>query len=335
MESYPFNQFTHQLQEISSTIKKHLGKNIYTIHTIGYILILYDIFSFSDDCECNSNDFPDNDDNLLRMYTNFIDHNLLPEMQYLSNKYNIWWTFKQNSSLNNYLEKQGYSMNKYFYPEELVNVLKDIFRTNNLEEVGNEQLIILDNDLQILFNSWILHLPNLTNYCLAHVEMAPYDISLKLQNKHMALDYYVKSPMSIIYNDPTSQFCLHPIVNFMMNKNKQVTFNWNELLDLFINFCTNNLTLFTPFNDSFYGVNANSPLRFIFKFKYFHISQCEEILKSLTKFLGRTNSLKDVCKYLHFNNYFISTDGNVLTFIDDVINNNHNISPQFHYNIHL
>jgi hypothetical protein len=269
------------------------------------------------------------------MYTKFIDQALIPEIQNLSNKYSIWWTFKQTSSLKNYLEERGYSMNKYFTPEELVNVLRDVFKSNNLEEIGNNQIIILDNDLQILFNSWILHLPNLTNYFLAHVEMVPYDISLKLQNKHMGLDFFVKSPMNIIYNDPTSQFYLHPIVNFMMIKNKQITFNWEELLNFFINFCTSNSTLFTPLGEDFYGVNANSPLGYIFKFKYFHISQCEDILKSLTKFLGRTNSLKDVCNHLPFNDYFILPDGNVLTFIDDVINNNHNISPQFNRNIYL
>ena len=284
---------------------------------------------------CKSVEFPDDDDNLLRMYHHFINQELLPEIQQLSTKYSVWWKFKNPSALKTYLREHDYLNSKYFTPDDILKVLKNIARDDNLNEPGNDKIIIPDSSLQTVFNCKILHLNDLTKKCLDHVDVASVEKTCQLKNKQMAKEFHVQSPMNIIYKDPSSLFWLHPIVNFMITKNKKITFNWKELLDLFIDFCTTNHFFFKQLNDCFIGINDNSPLSAIFSFKYFHISQCENILKSITKFLGRTARLNEACMYLHFNNYYKSKDSNILSFVDDVINNNNNITPFFDKKIYL
>jgi len=53
------------------------------------------------------------------MYVDFIEEELLPEINRLAEKYADWWTFKPSSPLKAYLSDREIVMDEYFSLEEL------------------------------------------------------------------------------------------------------------------------------------------------------------------------------------------------------------------------
>jgi hypothetical protein len=147
----------------------------------------------------------------------------------------------------------------------------------------------------------------------------------------MTENFYIESPMDIIYKDPSSVFWLPPFLDFAINKSTGNVYSWNRLLFIFTEFCLNNTDFFTRHSDSIISINENTFLTSLFGFKYFHLSQIETILKKAAKFLGRKNSIIQNCHFIRHNPSFNVTSAknhpNVFTFIDDIINNNNSLMP--------
>ena len=241
----------------------------------------------------------------------------------MTSKYSVWWHFKPNSLLKIFLEREDQFTKEFFCPEEILQVVMEVIeRKTPYQNSGNNNILYLNNELQRIFNTWIIYVPELIDCIMQQIEVMDMDA---LQSKYIAQELYLPSPTQLIYKDETSLFWLHPVVNYMLNENKFHTYSWNTLLNKFIEFCTTNTTCFTQINDTLISINDNTPLTPLFKFQLFHVSQCEALLKQITKYLGRQNTIATACPYLKLS----KTDSNVHIFIDDVINNNHALLPQF------
>ena len=127
-----------------------------------------------------------------------MNNTLLPELQDLESKYSVWWSFKPNSSLKTYLEEQKYILPKYFSPTNLLNIVMDVL--SNMSVTGNSDIIELDNDLQIVFDSWIIYVPNLMQeHLMPHIIEAPAEISQQLTDEHIMKNLVIESPYDILY----------------------------------------------------------------------------------------------------------------------------------------
>ncbi len=263
----------------------------------------------------------------MTFYKEFIDHQLLPELQKLQEKYSIWWSFKPDSSLYKYLQEHNhYFLNEYFTPEELLQIINDIVDTHYLLDNTNSSLVILPENLRNVFGTEILYKPNIVQFCLPHIIVTPYAKALELRNQRIYHELTVSPALDIIYTDPTSMFWIHPDLNALLTQNQYITFTWHHLVQLFTDFITNSPDHFTYYNESIVGINLDSPLVKLFKTKYLHTAQCTNLLKLLSKFLGRTNKLTSICNHLNFQ---ISKSDPIFNFIDTIINSNHSLSPSF------
>ena len=271
------------------------------------------------------------------MYVDFIEEELLPEINRLAEKYADWWTFKPSSPLKAYLSDREIVMDEYFSLEELRYRVMSILE-HAAQFLNSDVIVLADQELQMVFDSWYIFVPDVVeNHLLSHVIPAPADISNDLQNKHMTEDFYVDSPVDLIYKDPSSVFWIPSFVDFAMNQSTGNVGSWNKLLFMFTEFCLNNTTYFTRFSDCIIGINENTCLTSLFDFKYFHISQIETLLQKITKFLGRKNSIFQSCHFITHNPAFdiTSIHPNVFTFIDDIINNNNDMMPDFQTGLYI
>jgi hypothetical protein len=267
----------------------------------------------------------------MTSYVDFIKDDLIPEIQTLTVKYATWWTFKPNSPLKIYLEKHEYTFNTYFLPEELITAILEIIENTYMTLDGNSELIIPDPELQKCFPAWMILKKDIRMHCLEHVDVAPPAVSIPLQNEHIANDFYVHSPIEILYMDRTSQFWLHPVLNSLINHNKQIAYSWNELKFMLLDFCTLNSEHFTRVNENIIFVNTDSELSQLFQFKYFHLDQIERLLKDTSCFLGRTNTLQKLWRHKKYDVMSENDINYCCTFVDDIINNNHNLSGKFYF----
>jgi chromatin remodeling complex protein RSC6 len=86
---------------------------------------------------------------------------------------------------------------KYFSPNNLLDIVIDVF--SNITVTGNSDIIELNNDLQIVFDSWIIYMPNLTQeHLMPHIIEAPMEISQQLTNEHILKDIAIESPYDIV-----------------------------------------------------------------------------------------------------------------------------------------
>jgi hypothetical protein len=298
------------------------------------------VFHFPDQCDACDRIGGPSKDSFLQMYCSFINDKLLPEITSLADKYSVWWSFKPESALKQYLNNREIELNEYFCPEELLSMIATILISKNTQIDDNKQIINLDEELQTIFDTWIIFLPNLKEYVTPHINVAPPNVIQQLQNENMNEEFYMESPKEILYKDTSSVFWLNPVIDFMLNKSTGNIYSWPHLVLLFTDFCLNNTVFFTRQDEYIISVNPNTPIAKLFHFKYFHIDQCEQILKQITKFLGRKNSILHACPFLRFSPYFTSLVfnnqyENVATFVDDIINNNHSLLPEFNVYFYL
>jgi|694.fasta_scaffold22337_6 hypothetical protein len=268
---------------------------------------------------------------LMTSYVDFIKDDLLPEIQNLTVKYATWWSFKPDSLLKTYLEKHEYAFNTYFLPEDLITAVLEIIDNNSMTLEGNSDLIIPDPALQKCFPAWMILKKNIRIHCMEHIDIAPPVVSIPLQNEHIANDFYVNSPIEILYLDRTSQFWLHPVLNRLINQNKQIAYSWNEMKFMLLDFCTTNTEHFTRVNENLIYINPESELSYLFQFKYFHLDQIEHLLTQTSCFLGRTNTLQKLWRYKKFDVMTENDVNHCCNFIDNIINNNHNLSKTFYF----
>jgi hypothetical protein len=329
MYPYKLNNFIPELKEILSESQKHLGNMncIYCLHVHSFTILFFVL----DQCQiCDANGGAAQE-SITHMYTDFIKNKLLPELTLLATKYATWWTFKPDSLLKSYLDDREINLDKYFRPQELLkhvlNVLKKETQFSN-----NNVIVLMDEEQQRVFDSWFIFVPDIIlTHLLTHVTTASSEIADSLQNKHMIADFYIDSPTDIIYKDPSSVFWLTPVVDFAINESTGNVYSWKKLLFIFSDFCLNNKHFFTRHSETIIGINDNTSITNLFDFRYFHISQIENILKQITKFLGRKNNMIKNCHFLKHNQSFKVASNNkytnVFNFIDDVINNNNDLMP--------
>lgn len=190
-------------------------------------------------------------------------------------------------------------------------------------EQGNTNIILPDMELQQCFQTHIIYTPNIPEYCKQHVNPVPNEKSLYLLNQSIYNELYVNVPEDIIYNDPSSLFWLHPDINRYVTRNKQIVFTWKELNDIFFEFITSNNDYFCRKDETIFYINEQSEISNIFKFKYFHIDQIQLILKKVTKFLGKSNTIEQCCKNIEMRN----ANKDIFLFIDTYINNYNKLLP--------
>jgi hypothetical protein len=267
------------------------------------------------------------------MYLEYITLQLIPELDKLIFKFSSWWSFKPNSTLHSYLKNNNIFLENYFYPDQLVSVILHLAQKNNMIEYYNENIIIPDIQLQQCFNSCILYKPDIFEYCLEHIYPVSNDETIKLMNKSIHDELFIDIPEDIIYNDPSSVFWLHPDINKILTKNDTVVFSWKKLYNLFLDFISTNNSHIKRKEDMIFFINETSELSDIFKFQYFHQDQIEDILKQVTKFLGKSKTIENCCKKLSFNN--INIDRHIFSFIDLNINNYNKLLPSIISSIEL
>jgi hypothetical protein len=234
---------------------------------------------------------------MLSMHQEYIKQHLLPTIKANLSKYSVWWAFKPNSSLQEYLEEHHIYLSQYFTPEELFNALTNIAESKQMFVYGNKHIIIPDNKLQECLNEWVLYCPELLTHCKNHIQNVVANTSMfyKLQSSKINENIYFESPMDIIFNDPSSLFWIHPDINAAMNQTNKVVYTWKELNDLFLDFCTTDEYHFTRKTDCIFYINPSSVLSKIFKSRCFHRNQIETVLKTVTKYLGKTKTINQYC----------------------------------------
>lgn len=197
----------------------------------------------------------------------------------------------------------------------LCKVLKELFE--KFEQTKNPEIIILNAELQIVFNSFIIYIPKLFETLLPQLESVPDEIRKTLQRNNVFKNLTLYYPKNIIYQDSTSVFYLVHQINKCMKTNN-FSFNWMELCSMWLDFCTTNQENFIRQGDII-QIKENSPMSTLLPFKYFHIDQCEHILKSITKYLGRKNFSTYICPYLNKKLFTDQNFNTILSFIEDKI----------------
>lgn len=279
----------------------------------------------TDECKKNEND--NSSTHLLDMYVDFIGNQLLPEIQYLALKFKTFWAFKPNSSLKAYMEEHQYTFKEFFLPQELLDALVDIIDTNYMTVEGNDALIIPDKKLQKCFASWMFLKKDLTSLCLNHIMVAPANVVKNLQNVYMKRDLSVNAPHKLIYDDTSSRFWIHPTLNLLMNRNKNMSYTFEELYFMFLDFCTTDAQHFSRISEDIIVIHSHSEISKLFQFKYFHLNQISALLKQATFFLGRSNNLQKLWKKKVLPDTLTEKEINqACDFIDNIINSNHNLS---------
>lgn len=214
--------------------------------------------------------------------------------------------FKPHSQLKNYLLEHFIVLEEYFTADTLCSALTNMSDFKNLIEDTNNDIIVLTPQLEIIFNTSIIFKPHLFEACLPEIIRAPDDTNRCLQEqnikRHLSLFgsgnvALEKFGSSLIYKDQTSVFYLYHHVNKLMQTDK-IVFSWSELLDLFKDFCTTDQANFTRKADTgIIEIKETSSIAHLVPFRYFHIEQCETILKKITKYLGRSSFNNYSCPY--------------------------------------
>ena len=284
------------------------------------------MLSFLDTCDncCNTT--------LTKEYQRFLKDHLLSLLKELSNKSTEWCSFKTETLLESYLNRRGYYFEKYFRPIELYNALDTCIENEFMLEPGNDDIILLNKELEICFDTNVIIKSELQSLISTYVNNIISLQVIPLQNNYIHSNLVITTPLNIIYNDGSSRFWLHPTINRLLNK-KKIIYSWSELVKLFELDICNNKTHVRKLNSSLFSINPLSPLTKLFAFKYFHKNQIETILKQITTFLGRSNSLLTICPNLKFP--LLSKHDKVIVFIEQHINNSDRLLNIFNNSIYI
>jgi len=277
---------------------------------------------------------------LLKTTTHFIKTAVLPPLEEMVQKYSAWYSFYPPSELKKFLAGQNIHFDRHFCMQELIDQLTQIIYAQNMYQNGNENVIILNPMLQLIFNETTLYVPNLKNYLLPHLIVASPELSIHLQNQQIHHELYIESPKELIYKDPSSTFWCHPLLDVAMHNCTGNTYSWHHLLANFIEFCSSNTIYFQNHDEKFVFIKENTPISALFSFQYFHLTQCEEMLMKVTKFLGRKNNLTQMCPDLKYNSMFSnlfthSKYDEAIRFLDFIINTNNDSLPYIANNNYL
>jgi len=200
-------------------------------------------------------------------------------------------------------------------------------------ERGNYDIMFLNDDLKKCFNTPSIYLPDLYNLCLPHVNMVSDTHSFILRNKFINNEFIIDSPLELIYSDPSSKFWVprHFIHSYMCDNN-QIIFTWKEICAKFLKFITNPHSSIIRMENMFF-ISNDSIMAKNFNFKQFHKNQIPDILKKMSKFLGKSNTILTLCPDLKFSH--IGPNDPVVYWIEEIILQNNNLIPYVPSSIYL
>jgi hypothetical protein len=280
-------------------------------------------FSFLETCARCNDPFKNQ---ITKLYLEFLNTQLIPELSRKNVEYAEWWILKPESSLSNLIQQQRLPLNLFFRPIELTTLIQDYAHQNDMYIKGNENILILNDELKTCFNTPIVYIPDLYNLCLPHVDVVNESKSFVIKNKLIHDEMYVDSPTEIIYCDPSSKFWIpRQFFSSGISTNNQFIFSWKELYDNFLSFITKPNAHIKQITNTIFFIDDNSIFADRFNFKYFHINQISLILKQMIKFLGKSNTILTACPDLKFED--INPQDDVVLWMEDIIQNNNNITP--------
>lgn len=222
-----------------------------------------------------------------------------------------------------YLASLNYELfDDYFIPADLIDTIKHL--PSIKYEPGNSQIIIANNELQKCFNTQFIFVQDLYSLCLPHVNVVVNPLKLnELINNNVAAEFYIDTPLELLYKDPDACFWIPPHFNQTICANKQMTYSWKELCTLFHSFVAIPNKQIQRCDDSLFKVNQKFMLSHEIRFEHFHKSQIVSILKQIAKYLGKRSNILSLCPDLIF--YQIPL--NVIHFIESVLFHNNQLMP--------
>ena len=244
----------------------------------------------------------------------------------------LWWSIKPDSILCEYLD-EFLAYNPFFILEDLVNAFTTKAWQNNLYEKGNKSLIVLDPKLQTHFKSYLLNVDDLYERFIDHVFVASDEDSLKLQQEYIHNNLVIPVTDQFIFQDSLSLFWVDPVFNFIVNKNKKQLYSLEELKQLFLNYCVSDKIDIEQIDTFYFKIHKSSDLAQTFKFEHFHISQIEDILLQIVKYMGKQNTIEHNCTTLKQTLTQVNSD--MLNFVTYLINKNSNMLPYMYSNISI
>lgn len=191
-----------------------------------------------------------------------------------------------------------------FTPAVLVNALLNLPEQQTVPTPCNSDLLFLGPSLQHCFKKEIVRESQLLE--LARPHLVPADGSKRLRNKMIMNQLNTLNlPPPLIFHDKTAMFFVAPKLNQVLHEkllNLPTAYTWQYLCKLFFKFCadTQNQHL-SRLDDHIFKLNADTPLKELFNFNYFHLFQLEAILKQCVQYLGHRNNIHTLCRHLNFN----------------------------------
>ena len=186
-------------------------------------------------------------------------------------------------------------------------------------EVGNSNLIILNEELGKCFDSRIINKLDLYKLCIPHINAVHTQKIEELQENAINSQFYVESLVDIMYEDKSSLFWIHPSINALVYNNAKLSYSWKELCDQFVYFVKQNKNIERLDELTFY-IKPNSCLSNYFRFSHFTLTQIPSILKQLTKFLGKSTNLFTLCENLCLDSSLTTA----INFIENIVQTNNN-----------
>jgi len=287
---------------------------------------------FSDCCtRCN---FPI-EPQLTKLYFDFLTTQIIPSLQNKIIDYTEWWIFRPESSLAKFIKQNQLTLNLFFRPIELTSLIEHEANKENMFDRGNFDVLMLPEDLKLCLNTASVYVPDLYTLCLPHINVVNNYKSSLLKHDLIKNELYVDSPLDLIYSDPSSKFWIpRQFIHPYICNDEQLIFSWQELCSKFLQFITRPDSSITQMENSLFFIEDNSLFAKQFHFKTFHKNQIPHILKKITKFLGKSNTILTLCPNLKFSET-VSPDDPVIYWIEELILKNNNLTPYISSNVYL
>ena len=107
---------------------------IYIIIVVTFDFLLFLCLDTCRNCDPNC----PSSTNMLSTYRKFITFSVIPEIKRLLAKYSVWWRFKPNSLLKEYLKNINLYLTTYFNPKDLYDSIQYIVKFNPSQFQVNE-----------------------------------------------------------------------------------------------------------------------------------------------------------------------------------------------------
>lgn len=201
-----------------------------------------------------------------------------------------------------FLNKYYFDKHKLFQLNELSHVFENIFNAEQLSHNDNPQIITLNSDLQTLFKTEFIFLPELDQHLLPFVTLCHKD-SVK-ENISDVITQEINTlttKTDLIYQDPTSQFYLEENLRLLLDKNKHITYTWTDIIKLFQQYIAKHPEMIVKTNTKLIFF-PKSKLASILGVHVLHQEQLDILLKEFTLFIGRDTTLNTLCPYLNLEN---------------------------------